>query len=188
MYLRARSAGADRDARRDAAGARPDARRPRQAGQGAVGCYDAALKIDPENPVPLGAPRVRHTPPRATRKKARRLADSALNELAPIYRRTLELHHSGALVAMRDNTLAALTRTYDLLEAGDDVSRATLIQQRGTSSRARPRTKDVATLRALKAGLDHRQVWEREQVQIALARTLGRNGQWEQAAATSTPS
>ena len=143
-------------------------------------CYDAALKIDPENPVHWAHLASAYAA-EGNETKARRLADSALNELAPIYRRTLELHHSGALLAMRDNTLAALTRTYDLLEASDDLSRATLIQQLWDKLETATADRDVATLRALKAGLDRRHVWEREQVQIALARTLGRNGEWEQA-------
>jgi tetratricopeptide (TPR) repeat protein len=146
----------------------------------AQGCYDAALKIDPENPVPWAHLASAYAA-EGDEKKARRLADSALNELAPIYRRTLELHHSAALVAMRDNTLAALTRTYDLLETGDDVSRPTLIQRLWDKLETATADRDVATLQVLKAGFDDRHVWEREQVQIALARTLGRTGEWDQA-------
>ena len=56
-------------------------------------CYDAALKIDPENPVHWAHLASAYAA-EGDEKKARRLADSALNELAPIYRRTLELHHS----------------------------------------------------------------------------------------------
>ena len=147
----------------------------------ARGCYDAALKIDPENPVHWAHLASAHAA-EGDEKKARRLADSALNELAPIYRRTLELHHSKALVAMRDNTLAALARTYDLLDASDDVNRAKRLERAVGHARERDEaTNDVAALEALKADRGLRYLWEREQVQIALARTLGRNGLWEQA-------
>jgi tetratricopeptide (TPR) repeat protein len=141
-------------------------------------CYDAALKIDPENPVHWAHLASAHAADHDA-KKARRLAESALNELAPIYRRTLELHHPAALLAMRDNTLAALRRTYTTLEGGATrIDRIETLWVELEEATAQP---DVDALVKLKNRFDDAHVWEREQVQIALARTLGRLGRWDAA-------
>ncbi len=146
----------------------------------ALECYDAALKIDPENPVFWAHLAAAHAAA-GNVDKARRLADSALNELAPVYRRTLELHHPKALIAMRDNTLRALGRAYDALHQPDDVARIEQIDGLWSTLEQATATKDVRTLKALKADLAPERLWEREQVQIALARTLGRRWRWRAA-------
>lgn len=143
-------------------------------------CYDAALKIDPENPVHWAHLASAHAAD-GDEKKARRLADSALNELAPIYRRTLELHHPAALLAMRDNTLAALRRTYTTLDgSAARIDRIETLWDELDAATAEP---DANALSKLKRRFDDDHVWEREQVQIALARTLGRLDRWEEASA-----
>jgi tetratricopeptide (TPR) repeat protein len=141
-------------------------------------CYDAALKIDPENPVHWAHLAFAHAAD-GDETRARRLAESALNELAPIYRRTLELHHSSALVAMRDNTLAALQRTYAKLDG--DAARIEQIKALRGELEAATAKNDAAALLKLKRRFDKDHTWEREQVQIALARTLGRLGRWPDA-------
>jgi tetratricopeptide (TPR) repeat protein len=141
-------------------------------------CYDAALKIDPENPVHWAHLASAHAAD-GDEKKARRLAESALNELAPIYRRTLELHQPAALLTMRDNTLAALKRTYTTLDGS--ATRIDRIETLWDELEAATADPDADALVKLKARFDGDRVWEREQVQIALARTLGRLGRWEDA-------
>jgi tetratricopeptide (TPR) repeat protein len=154
--------------------------------------YQAALNLEPENPVhsaavaagyAASAETVCDEPLReAVRAKARLRADAALHGLAPIYRRTLELHPPAATIELRDGTLDTLRDAYGVLDDAAGRARIKAIGtlwealQRGTAER------DVPALVALKAGFRDGREWEREQVQIALARTLGRLGDWHGAA------
>ncbi len=145
--------------------------------------YHAAVKIDPENPVYWAHLAGAHAAAPAGEERARRFADAALGHLAPIYRRTLELHHSTASVAVRERTLNALRRTYERL--GDDgaverIDRLSTLWDELEDSTAR---RDAGLLLTIKARYGAGREWEREQAQIALARTLGRHGRWDRAAA-----
>jgi tetratricopeptide (TPR) repeat protein len=146
--------------------------------------YHAALKIDTDNPVYwarlAGACAAS---PEEDEAKARRFALNALGDLAPIYRRTLEAHHSHASVALRDATLSALRRTYDRL--GDKPAVARIERLTGLAVELEDATKrrDVDLLLEIKARYDDDHAWEREQAQIALARTLGRLDRWPEAEA-----
>ena len=142
--------------------------------------YHTALMIDPENPVywaHLAAARARATQSWAD---VRNFADGAFKELSPIYRRTLELNPPRTAVPMRDHTLEALERMYEALEDHAGVERVkalhTLAEELDQATRAR----DVAALRAIRSRYAGR-AWEHEQIQIALARTLGRLDDWHEA-------
>ena len=105
--------------------------------------------------------------------------EGALNELAPIYRRTLEPHPPKSAMAMRDETLGALSRRLRALRDDAGSSRIAGIVALADELEAATRERDPAALRRLKATLRRRpHLWEREQVQIALARTLGRLDEW----------
>jgi tetratricopeptide (TPR) repeat protein len=143
--------------------------------------YHSALKIDPENPVYWADLAGAHAAA-GDEVRARRFADAALGHVAPIYRRTLELHHSTASVAVRDRTLNALHRTYQRL--GDDravarVDRLSTLWHELEDATAR---RDAGLLVTIKARFGAGREWEREQVQIALARTLARRSRWAGAA------
>lgn len=145
--------------------------------------YHAALKIDPENPVYWAHLAGAHAASPDDAAKARRYATSALGDLAPIYRRTLELHHSTATVALRESTLNALRRTHQRL--GDEaavarIGRLSTLWRELEDATAR---RDVGLLLTIKARFGAGREWEREQVQIALGRTLARHGRWAEAAA-----
>ncbi|HET9736598.1 MAG TPA: tetratricopeptide repeat protein [Solirubrobacteraceae bacterium] len=155
-------------------------------------CYQAALTLEPENPVywaavaagyAASAETVRDETLRETvRAKARLRAESALHALAPIYRRTLERHVPVAAEELRDGTLETLREAYRLL---DDAPGRARVEELGTLRTAIQRATergDLGALAALKAHFGAGREWEREQVQIALARTLGRGGDWAAAA------
>jgi len=145
--------------------------------------YDAALKIDPENPVYWAHLAGAHAASPAGEAKARRFAIAALGDLAPIYRRTLEAYHSTASVALRESTLNALRRTYERLDDEASVGRVDRLTALRWELEGATRRRDVGLLLAIKARFGAGREWEREQVQIALARTLCRHGRWAEAAA-----
>ncbi len=90
------------------------------------------------------------------------------------------MHHSTASVALREGTLSALRRTYERLSDPAGTARIDGIRALRRKIEDATRDRDAEALRALKerAAGD----WELEQVQIALARTLGRLGDWPAAA------
>ena len=102
-------------------------------------CYQAALTLEPENPVywaavaagyAASAETVRDEALRETaRAKARLRAESALHALAPIYRRTLERHVPVAAEELRDGTLETLREAYGLL---DDAAGRARVKEIGT--------------------------------------------------------
>jgi len=141
--------------------------------------YHEALKIDPENPVYWA--HLASGWAADSRAKAERFADGALNCLSPIYRRTLELHHSSSLPAMCESTIGALQRAYDKLGDAEGAARIQALRTLADELETGTRARDTRALRRIKAryGADRR--WEREQVQIALARTLGRIRAWPEA-------
>ena len=147
--------------------------------------YEMALKIDPENPVYwahlAGAFAAAATDFAEAEAKARRHAEAALDELAPIYRRTLELHASHASVALRESTLNALERTYAMLADDAAVARIRGLRRLRLELEGATRRRDVGLLLTLKARYPKDRHRELEQVQIALARTLGRQGRWPEA-------
>ncbi len=145
--------------------------------------YHAALKIDTENPVYWARLASAHAASPAEELRARRYADAALGELAPIYRRTLEAHHSNASVALRECTLNALRRTYERLEDDHAVARIEGLRALHRELEDATKRHDVERLRTIKARYGDEQAWEREQVQIALARTHCHPGGWDEAAA-----
>jgi tetratricopeptide (TPR) repeat protein len=116
-------------------------------------------------------------------ERARRFADAALGHLAPIYRRTLELHHSTASVAVRERTLNALHRTYERLGDRRGVARIDRLSVLWDELEDATARRDAGLLLTIKARYGADREWEREQVQIALARTLCRRDGWERAAA-----
>ena len=142
--------------------------------------YHTALMIDPENPVywaHLAAARARATQSWA---EVRNFADGAFKELSPIYRRTLELNPPRTAVPMRDHTLEALERMYEALEDHAGVERVQALHTLADELDQATRARDVAALRAIRSRYAGR-AWEHEQIQIALARTLGRLDDWNEA-------
>jgi tetratricopeptide (TPR) repeat protein len=154
-------------------------------------CYQAALTLEPENPVywaavaagyAASAEMVRDDRLReAERAKARLRAESALHALAPIYRRTLERHVPVAAKELRDRTLDTLRAAYGLLDDAAGRARVKEIGTLRTAIQRATKSGDVRALAALKASFGAGREWEREQVQIALARTLGRGDDWSAA-------
>jgi tetratricopeptide (TPR) repeat protein len=142
-------------------------------------CYEDALRIDPENPV-YWARMASIAAAAGNDDEARRRATAALDELAPVYRRTLEAHSPRAGAALVTNTLTALTTAYDALRDTDALARIHARRELSADLATAARTRDVRALKRLKAA--HEEPWEREQVQIALARTLGRRHRWRAAA------
>ena len=155
-------------------------------------CYQAALTIEPENPVYWAAvasgyaavaenqrvPALREQ----LRAKAGLRAQAALHALAPIYRRTLELHHPPVAVELRDATLKTLRHAHGLLDDAAGRARIKAIEALWDQLEEATARRDAAALRRLLGTFDSSRTWEREQVQIALARTLGRRDDWAAAA------
>jgi tetratricopeptide (TPR) repeat protein len=150
----------------------------------AVERHRAALMIDTDNPVYWARLAGAYAAsPEEEKAKARRFALNALGDLAPIYRRTLEAHHSDASLSLRESTLSALRRTYDRLGDEHAVARIERLTGLARELETATRARDVGLLLAMRARYGDDRAWEREQVQIALARTFGRLGRWREAAA-----
>jgi tetratricopeptide (TPR) repeat protein len=145
--------------------------------------YRAALKIDTENPVYWAHLAGTYAVSPAEEDKARRFAGEALGDLSPIYRRTLEAHPPDASVALRECTLNALHLTYKRLGDERQATRIERLTGLACELEAATRRRDVGLLLTLKGRYGEGQEWEREQVQIALARTLCRLRRWREAAA-----
>jgi tetratricopeptide (TPR) repeat protein len=155
-------------------------------------CFEAALTIEPDNPVycasVAGAYAAEAAVERdedlraALRAKAGLRAKAALHALAPVYRRTLELHHPPAAVRLRDTTLDTLGRAYGRLGDGLEQERIEALQALHTKIEDAMARRDTPALRRLSASFGDGREWEREQAHIALARTLGWRGKWTAAA------
>jgi tetratricopeptide (TPR) repeat protein len=142
-------------------------------------CYQDALRIDPENPV-YWARMASVAAAAGRREEATQRAAAALGELAPVYRRTLEAHRPRAGVEMVENTLDALVTAYESLRDEAATARVAGIRRLADDLEEATKARDVAALKRLKA--ENERPWEREQVQIALARTFGRRHRWRAAA------
>jgi tetratricopeptide (TPR) repeat protein len=148
----------------------------RERPERAMRAYMRAIKIEPDNPVYW-----------AHLDRARASAgetfdvsiESALENLAPLFRRTLEAHPSRATVALRDNTLEALRGAYHAADDPDGRDRIDAIVALAARLQDGP---DVASLGRLRTGFADRD-WEREQVAIVLARTLAASKDWDATAA-----
>ena len=147
----------------------------------AVASYRAAVRVEPENPVYWA-----HLAKAQARDKQDRAAQSceaAMDALSPTYRRTLEPVCLATTVAAREDTLTALREAYILLERPEEADRVAALSALADRLSAAERERDVETLETLLAEVAPDAWWEREQVGLALARTLGVTGEWRQAAA-----
>ena len=150
----------------------------------AVEPYHSALKIDPENPVFWAHLAVAYASPRTWNagEDPETFVEGALNDLAPIYRRIKEPYPTVSAIAMRNQTLGALSRVYAALGDRAGSSRVAGMVTLAYELEKATCALDVPALKELKARYGEDRAWEREQVQIALARTLGRLDAWAEAA------
>jgi tetratricopeptide (TPR) repeat protein len=150
----------------------------------AVKSYREALKIEPDNPV-YWARLARAYAHRKDQEKARQSCESALEVLAPLYRRTLEAHPAKATVSLRDNTLGAVRDARVKLGQTDDARRVVtlrlLARQIQTAQGAKDPETTVESIQRLREHFTH-DPWASEQLSIAYARALGSADRWDEAA------
>ena len=150
----------------------------------AVASYQAAVRIEPENPVywaHLARGQAAHA---SLRAQALQSCAAALDALAPTYRRTLEPFCLAPLVASRDEAVQVLGEAYGLLGLPRRRRRVDgLFDLAQRIAQAEREDRDPLALEALLAECPADDWWEREQVGLALARTLGAMNLWAEAAA-----
>ena len=150
----------------------------------AADSYRAAVRIEPENPVYWAYLARAQAQRPGDRDDALRSCAMALDALAPTYRRTLEPVCMGPVRASRDQAVRILAATYERLGEQPESERvAGLI---GLADRISPREGEPPDATELEALLDATPAddwWRREQIGLALARTLGSAGRWKPAAA-----
>ena len=147
----------------------------------AVASYCAAVRMEPENPVYWAY---------LARAQARnKLCDDALqscaatlNALAPIYRRSLEPFAFDSTTAARDSAVKALGQAYRCLGRKEECQRAGHLLRLASQIGHAQDTGNVHTLKRRLRTCPGGDWWEREQIGLALARTLGDKGDWNGAA------
>ena len=149
----------------------------------AIESYRAALRIDRENPVYWAGLAVAQAHAGQV-ARGRASCDAALDALSPVFRRTLEPGVPDRDAALRANTLKCLSEAYTQLQdepgrrriADLDTLAAGILE-----AEADVRSPDADRLEAMLDALGDDQMWEREQVGLALARSLGVLDRWKEA-------
>jgi tetratricopeptide (TPR) repeat protein len=148
----------------------------------AIECYAEAIKIEPDRPLYWAYLARASAKGSADKDPARHAAASALNTLAPVYRRSLELHPPPGTISHRNAVLDTLAEAFGTIGAHPERGRMLAIKRLATAIEEATVRGDVAALDAMKRSHFGSRTWEREQIEIALARTCGKNGDWRRAA------
>jgi tetratricopeptide (TPR) repeat protein len=151
----------------------------------AISSYRAAVRVEPENPVYWAHLARAYARFSGKQDEAIQACEATMDELAPIYRRTLEPVCPARTRAARTDTLDAIRDTYRLL--GDDAKRDRVralfgLADRISEAEGRRGGPDLRALKAELRACAPDACWEREQVGLALARSLGAAGDWREAA------
>jgi tetratricopeptide (TPR) repeat protein len=152
----------------------------------AIDSYRAAVRVEPENPLYWAHLARAYARFSDQETEAIQSCEATMDELAPIYRRTLEPVCPARTRAARKDTLDAILSTYCLLRDWGKCNRVQALYalaDRITEAEGRRPSPDVSALRAELDACAPGAWWEREQIGLALARSLGPSGDWPAAAA-----
>jgi tetratricopeptide (TPR) repeat protein len=150
----------------------------------AVASYQAAVRIEPENPLYWAHLARAQASQGALRTRALHSCRMALDTLSPMYRRTLEPFCLPSLVVTRDEALDVLAGAYGRLDIPQQRQRIGGLRDLAQRIMLAERDqRNPGALEDLLGQCEDDDWWTREQVGLALARKLGARGDWEAAAA-----